>query len=307
MNEKIPVYELSISLQVGWQAHSMSNIGSKGSNRTMPRHQLLSDGTKTDACSGNIFKHYHAHILREHLIEKNFYLCPACRIGDNRRASAIEEDGLTMDTYLQCGLCDSHGFLIPEKKEGGEIVRQGATKHSLVEFSMALALPDQQSETSQIYTRQSNNSETGGQMIFKRPSRSGNYAQCIRYKAVGLGIDINTWKTITTNEDLRLKLHQAILESLGEQILSPSGALTSTMLAHLTELKGVFVIKTKVGRAPILSPLNQDFIVQTQQIANKTRLIFSFDTPGEFNQIIEDLIAHSYPSIPSQRQISIQE
>lgn len=61
------IYELSISLRVCWQAHSLSNAGTNGSIRLLPRRQLLSSGVETDACTGNIAKHYHAMILAEYL------------------------------------------------------------------------------------------------------------------------------------------------------------------------------------------------------------------------------------------------
>ena len=54
------IYEMSLNVLVAWQAHSLSTIGSNGSNRLLPRRQLLADKTETDACSGNIAKHHHA-------------------------------------------------------------------------------------------------------------------------------------------------------------------------------------------------------------------------------------------------------
>ncbi|HRW97993.1 MAG TPA: hypothetical protein P5280_00815 [Cyclobacteriaceae bacterium] len=297
MKDSIPVYELSLSLRVTWQAHSMSNSGNNGTNRLYPRRQLLNDGTETDACSGNIFKHYHARLLMEKLFELKCHLCPACLIGDSRRAEALDE-ALTMAEYLRCGICDTHGFLIPEKKEGGQVVRKGVSKHSLIEFSMALALPDQHTDSPQIYTRQSIDSESGGQMIFKQSSRSGAYGLCIRYKAAGLGVDTNTRKPIIKDENLRLGRHKAILESLKEQLLSPSGALTSISLPHLTGIEGIIIIKTQAGRAPILSPLIPDFIVQSQQLADTTRVVFAFNSLGVFDQTMTELCEHSYPIYP---------
>ena len=40
------IYEFGLSYLVTWQAHSQSNAGSNGSNRLMPRHQLLADVPK---------------------------------------------------------------------------------------------------------------------------------------------------------------------------------------------------------------------------------------------------------------------
>ena len=87
--ELLSIYEMSICARVTWQAHSLSNAGSNGSNRMMPRRQLLADGTETDACSGNIAKHYHAALLAEIFTQIGVHLCPACLVRDGRRAAAL--------------------------------------------------------------------------------------------------------------------------------------------------------------------------------------------------------------------------
>jgi len=86
-------YEISLNLVVEWQAHRLSNSGSQQSNRTLPRQQLLDDGSEVDAISGNITKQRHASILREYLAGYGDHLCSACAAGDARRASAASELG----------------------------------------------------------------------------------------------------------------------------------------------------------------------------------------------------------------------
>src|SRR5215216_4516063 len=108
---------LSLSCRARWEAHSSSNAGSNGSNRLLPRCQILADGTETDACSGNILKHDHALLCLEYLAAAGAPLCPACVEGDGRRAMAlvghVDYKELTIDRILQeCGLCDVHGFLV---------------------------------------------------------------------------------------------------------------------------------------------------------------------------------------------------
>src|SRR5258706_6306947 len=145
----LTMYELSLNLRVSWQAHSLSNAGTDGSNRLRSRRQLLADGSNTDACSGSIAKHHHAVLLAEYLAASGIALCPACRRRDGRRAAALmdrpEYKDLSTPQILQgCGLCDAHGFLVTPKKansQQGTQARQRLTKHSLVEFSFALGLP----------------------------------------------------------------------------------------------------------------------------------------------------------------------
>ena len=65
-NNRFPSYDMTINARVAWQAHSISNAGDDGSNRLLPRTQMLADQTVTDACSGDILKHHHAALLAEY-------------------------------------------------------------------------------------------------------------------------------------------------------------------------------------------------------------------------------------------------
>src|SRR5260370_13293477 len=165
----LTIYELSVNVRVSWQAHSLSNAGTYGSNRLMPRRQMLADGSETDACSGSIAKHHHAVLLAEYLAASGVPLCPACQQRDGRRAAALierpEYRSISVEQILRgCGLCDAHGFLVTAKnasKEQGTEARQKLTKHSLVEFSFALALPDRSNETQHLFTRVGDSKEEG--------------------------------------------------------------------------------------------------------------------------------------------------
>src|SRR5689334_21905478 len=89
--DRLPIYELALSTRITWQAHSLSNIGSAGTNLLLPRRQLLADGSESDACSGDIAKHYHATLTAEYLAAFGVPLCPACQVRDGRRAGALAE------------------------------------------------------------------------------------------------------------------------------------------------------------------------------------------------------------------------
>src|SRR5258708_35900152 len=101
----LAMYELTINARVSWQADSLSNAGTNGSNKVMPRRQFLADGTETDACSGSIAKHHHAVLLAEYLAASGIPLCPACQERDGRRAAALierpEYKGLSVEQILQ--------------------------------------------------------------------------------------------------------------------------------------------------------------------------------------------------------------
>jgi len=302
---QVAVYEMSINLRVMWQAHSLSNAGDNRSNRLLPRRQLLGDGTETDACSGNIVKHHHAMLTAEYMEAANIPLCPACAVRDGRRAAALigvsEDYELSIGRILrECGLCDSHGFLITAKNassDGSTEARRRISKHSLVEFSFALALPNNYAESSHLMTRVGDSKEDG-QMLMKMPARSGIYAFGVRYKSVGVGVDTDKWQLAISDEQQRIQRHAAILSALRDLMISPSGALTSTMLPHLTGLVGAIVIRSSAGRAPMYSGLQDDFIVRLSAMHNRTCQVFPFEGVDAFYAKMGELIQLSYPCLP---------
>ncbi len=315
----ITIYDLSLNVRVSWQAHSLSNVGTNGSNKLMPRRQLLANRTETDACSGNIAKHHHAVLLAEYLEAARVPLCSACSQRDARRAAALTErpeyKEQTLEEILRmCGLCDAHGFLVTAKRarakenqetegnrEDEETDRHRRSKHTLVDFSFALALPDRHAETSQLYTRVGDTKEEG-QMLMKMPSRSGDYARHIRYFSVGVGVDTDKWQVIVHDAEKRRARHIAILSALRDSLLSPDGAMTATMLPHLTGLQGAVVVRTTVGRAPMYSALCDDFVAQLQGLAGPTCLVYPFEGITSFNALMNALITSSSPCYPASYQ-----
>jgi CRISPR/Cas system-associated protein Cas7 (RAMP superfamily) len=208
-----------------------------------------------------------------------------------------------MEDLLKCGLCDIHGFMIPAKRtrEQGAEDRKKRSKDTLVEFGYALALPDSFANSWQVHAR-SGNDAGAGQMIMKVPSRSGIYALCIRYKCAGIGIDNNAWRLHVQGNNVRLVRHQCVLRALRDQVVSPDGALTAGMLPHLTSVSGIIAIKTNPGRAPMLSPLEQDFanvLMETATQMDDEVRVLPFDGLTSFVAQIKFLIADSRPGLPS--------
>ncbi len=177
--------------------------------------------------------------------------------------------------------------------------RQRISKHSLIEFSYALALPGYQAKSSQTATR-SGVSKEDGQMLMRMSVRSGQYALIIRYKAVGIGVDTDTWRVVEADADERRRRHWAILSALRDYILSPSGALTAATLPHLTGLTGAIVVRSTAGRAPIYSPLVDGFVEQLAAIAGEACTVHPFETVAEFASQMQQLIDTSEPCLPPQ-------
>jgi CRISPR/Cas system-associated protein Cas7 (RAMP superfamily) len=136
-------------------------------------------------------------------------------------------------------------------------------------------------------------------MLMKMPSRSGAYAQPVRYKAAGIGVDTDKWRVVITDTDQRQRRHRSALSALRDLVLSPSGALTAKMLPHLTGLVGVMTIRISVGRAPIYSALASDFVEQLTGTASDACIVLSFTTVQEFTALMNELIALSMPALPA--------
>jgi hypothetical protein len=166
-------------------------------------------------------------------------------------------------------------------------------------------LPDHHAETSQLYTRVGDTKEEG-QMLMKMPSRSGDYALNIRYFSVGVGVDIDKWQVIVQDPEKRRSRHTAILSALRDSLLSPDGAMTATMLPHLTGLQGTVVVRTSAGRAPMYSALCDDFVTQLQALASPTCQIYPFEDIASFNTLMNSLITYSSPCFPASYQESNQ-
>jgi CRISPR/Cas system-associated protein Cas7 (RAMP superfamily) len=303
-NPQAPFYEMSFNVLAAWQAHSLSTSGSNGSNRVMPRRQLLADQSETDACSGNIAKHHHAALVAAYFAAEGSPLCPACRVGDGQRAAALldrpDYGNLSFERIIcECALCDTHGFLVTAKNADSEMstgARQKISKQTLIDFSYALALPDRHAETSQLHTR-SGASKEEGQMLMKISARSGEYALCVRYRSVGIGADTEQWLLYVKDQTLREKRHRAVLQALRDTLVSLDGAQVATMLPHLTRLSGAIAVRTDVGRAPLYSALESDFVTRLQAMADETGQVYPFETIEAFYRLMNTFIATSVPAL----------
>jgi hypothetical protein len=313
MHESSPslLYEISLNLRVAWHAQSLSNAGNNGSNRLLPRRQLLAGGTETDACSGNIAKHFHAMLLAEYLEAAGCPLCPARHqlvmdaelphfsTRPTARHSPSSRSCVTVPSVMPMA------FSSPAKRlpvMAAPPLANVESKHSLIEFSFALALPDHHAETIQLMTR-IGDSKDDGQMLMRMTARSGEYALCIRYKCAGIGLDTDKWTRIIADEQERGRRHRAILTTLRDCLLSPQGALTATMLPHLTGLRGAIAICPHAGRAPIYSALQDDFITRLCALHSETCLVLPFETIDAFHLHMRDLIEHTHPALPMACQL----
>ena len=136
-------------------------------------------------------------------------------------------------------------------------------------------------------------------MLMKMSVRSGEYAICVRYKCAGIGLDTEKWRVALDDEQERRTRHRAILAALSDSLLSPQGALTATMLPHLTGLRGAIAVRTSTGRAPLYSALQEDFVERLTAIAGGACKVYPFETVDAFHTHMQALIETSCPSMPA--------
>jgi hypothetical protein len=96
----------------------------------------------------------------------------------------------------------------------------------------------------------------------------------------------------------RRRRHKAILSALRDQILSPSGARTATMLPHLTGLSGVLAVRSSAGRAPMYSALETDFIDRLAALETTECRMHPFQSVDAYNTLMNHLIENSSPCLP---------
>jgi hypothetical protein len=81
---------------------------------------------------------------------------------------------------------------------------------------------------------------------------------------------------VVKDQELRRNRHRAILRALRDSLVSPDGALVATMLPHLTGLQGVITVRTDVGRSPLYSALESDFVTRLSSMVDETCKAYQF-------------------------------
>jgi hypothetical protein len=79
--------------------------------------------------------------------------------------------------------------------------------------------------------------------------------------------------------------------------VSPDGALVGTMLPHLTGLHGVIMVRTSVGRSPLYSALDSEFVKRLSSMEDDTCRVYPFETVDAFYTLMNDFIATSVPAL----------
>lgn len=333
------VYEIAIVGKAVWNLHSLSNEGTVG-NVTEPRTLTLANKTKTDGVSGEMLKHMHVEALWSLEGNKSNF-CSACRELRPERANASKEVTTkkaskdAMKTALQCELCDIHGFLVERPQLARDSLIQFGWAVALPGFGRDIhtharhaVVPIEEQERKEkgnwgtdkcsIPRCESNPNERDllkikgkwycedhlptAQMLYYRPTRSGNYGVVSLFQAWRIGLNDLTMRyepqiNRTERYKLALKAYQAMF-------LRPDGAMTATRLPHVENFQGTIIVSKANHPVPILSPLRDNYQEEMRAIRdaiNKTEggagpiELFEFASMKEFAEKMQHLMEKTTP------------
>jgi CRISPR-associated protein Cst2 len=286
------IHNLSIAAKATLNLHSLNNEGGEG-NQIQTRTVNVADKNgrlhSVNAVSGDMLKHIQAEHLYQISRDQKLPLCAACRIFDANRMSAdpdfqswITREKPTpvqvVNRLLTCTLDDIEGNLITQ----GNL---SVPRKSVVEFGWAVGIPE--SVTSDQYfhvkydpdrreipTQKADRSGNLGQAIFHRPANSGQYAIVCSVEAHRIGYNDITQEYVIDANARKVRL-AALLESLLYTFIQPAGAMRNTQNPHIVDVVGVLSYSTGPAPAPLLSPLNADFVNETTQVVSALNQLHS--------------------------------
>lgn len=293
---------LSISAEVIIDLHALNNEGGEGNQiQTRMVEVIVRDGERgeprvvsVNAISGDMFKHIQAaHLFQIAQGDNQLPLCGGCaRFNANRIAvdegfrKYINADGKKGPNAVQvldrllgdCVIDDLEGNLITEGS-------QSTPRKSVVEFGWVVGRPEI-TRTGQYFHVKYNpeqraqgedRSSNEGQAIFYRPASSGVYALVCHLELGRIGYNDISQRYVV-DEAGRLARHKALLRSLLHTFVRPAGAMRSTQLPHLVDMRGVLSVSSDITPAPTFSALNPAFVEQSETVC--TALTRGQDTPA---------------------------
>ena len=315
MSEKQFVYSLSICGRAILDMHSLNNEGGEGNqiatrmvnvvyrDRTSGEYKLAT----VNAISGDMFKHIQAEHLY-FLAKGKLPLCQGCqkfsasRILDDAEfmGSLPSQDSAVIDKLLDCcALDDLEGNLIAKGA-------RSVPRKSVAEFGWVVGVPDYTTTESYFHVRYAAErgeraEEAQEQAIFHRPASSGVYAIVANFEMARIGFnDISQQYPIS--DDQRERRYLAFLESILYTFIEPNGAMRGTQNPHLVEFEGVVTVTHQVMPAPALSPLDEDYRQEVEQVASALNGlkpgavdVRRFDSMGQFAEVMKELIQGSRP------------
>jgi len=292
-----------------------------------------------NAVSGDMFKHIQTEHLYL-LARGKLPLCSGCqkfsasRILDDKdfitnvvnkkeaRKWKFNNKGVIDELIKKCAIDDMEGILIaPEREratasegnkapEGEE--RRGRTqaraipRKSVAEFGWVVGIPDYTKTESYFHVRYAAEhgeqlEEAQEQAIFHRPASSGVYAIVANFEIARIGFnDISQKYAIPDDE--REKRYMAFMESILYTFIQPNGAMRGTQNPHVVGFEGVISVANQVMPAPALSPLDENYRQELEQVATALNglksgavAVHNFGSMGQFAETMKGLIETTHP------------
>lgn len=298
MSDKDSVYEISILGRATWNLHSLNNEGTVG-NVTEPRNLVLADGSETDGISGEMLKHIHAMKFWEVEEDKSNF-CKACRKLDPQKAQASineKDPASVVEKALECELCDLHGFLVQKPSTsrvstiefgwavGLPEVEKSVHIHSRKEIGRRIV--DKKTGTEkekcnkctegvwkkkgnkELYKVEGDNNWyceehiPTAQMLYHRPTRSGEYAIVSVFQPWRIGLNNVTMEYEDVDRERRYKL---ALDSYRAMFLRMEGSMSTTRLPHAENFEGIIVISKGNFPSPVVTPLKEDYVREVKKL-----------------------------------------
>lgn len=282
-------YQIAVMARLGWNLHSMNNEGTVG-NVTMGRKVTLPRSTpagietlETDMVSGEMLKHGFVESLWTRFGTDQ--LCPDCKTLRPVRASKAASH----KEALACPICDLSGYMAVAK--GGLNLK----RYAPIEFGMSVALPEAVAMQKHIHARhrrdvdeaEGETAAASDQMIYYRPTRSGQYAFHALLNAWKIGVDDTTFEAVV-EKDSRWSRFSTALYALADVMIFPQGAMRATRLAHVTEAQGIIVVTEINAFVPRWSPLDDQYremvegmLSNADEVDGEGVRAFRFDDPVE--------------------------
>ncbi|MDE0078640.1 MAG: DevR family CRISPR-associated autoregulator [Caldilineaceae bacterium] len=278
------IFNLSIAAKATLNLHSLNNEGGEGNQTQTRMVNIVGQDNRlhsVNAISGDMLKHIQAEHLYRISKERGLPLCAACQRFDANRMSGdpefddwVKKEKPTpvqvVDRLLTCTLDDIEGNLIT----AGNL---SVPRKSVVEFGWAVGIPElvttdqyfhvkYDPDRREIPTEKVERSGNLGQAIFHRPANSGQYAIVCNIEAHRIGYNDISQKVVLEGGERQARL-AALLESLLYSFVQPTGAMRNTQNPHIVDVTGTLTYSTGAAPAPMVSPLNPNFIGQTKDIS----------------------------------------
>lgn len=328
-----PIYSLALAINATLDMHNLNNEGSEGNQlQTRMVDVVGADGQlyNVNAISGDMLKHVQAEHFFNLARQANVPLCAGCNLFNANRINADQgflqrtkplKDAEALNELLRtCAMDDIEGILITE---GG----RSLPRKSVIEFGWAIGIPDatrvghnqsffhvkyasersdeqRATDATQRVQRSAEGEEKRGganlqQAIFHRPANSGRYAIVCHLEFSRIGYnDISQRYAISEEE--RAKRGKLLIESLLYTFIQLNGAMRSAQLPHLVALEGALAYSTTLLPAPLMSPMNEDYVGQMQRVAHALGggdkiTVIPFDSLGAFAEQTQQLLHGAIP------------